>query len=198
MLMNTLLAALSVAAGVLAQSSTAPAPSSSPSIFANNSQQFYLRTDLKVKDPAKAHFDDLWMYSYHTGAGLSDVTFSKNKTQYAVKGWVNYTNGETGQLTFALGNSFPWTMSAEFGSYNLWNSLHINVGQAGASGFYLNDTGLAWNTNYQAGLNTSFSSFGGWLGMCFTSQTKDVLMCRSLRLGTHKLATAVLASTLLQ
>ncbi|QIW98938.1 hypothetical protein AMS68_004456 [Peltaster fructicola] len=163
MLATAILSLLAISAGVIAQSSTIPAATPTPSIYANNSREFYIRTELKVKDPAKARFDDLWLYSYHTGAGLSDVTFAKNKTQYAAKGWINYTTPDNGQLTFALGSSFPWTMSAEFNSYRLWNPLHINVGLSQSFGYYINDTGLTWNTDYHSGLNTSHSSFGGWL-----------------------------------
>lgn len=155
-----------------AVTTTSAAPTTSPSIYPNSSREFYLRTDLKVEDPSKERFNGLYLYSYHTGAGLSDVTFAANKTAYAAQGWINYTSGDVGQLTFNLHTAFPWTMSADYSSYRQFSPMYINAGQGGPQGFYINETGLVWNDNYKLGTNASESSFGGWLGKA-ASRARD-------------------------
>ena len=148
----------------------------------NTTQAYYLRTDLKPGQPDKARFDGLYLYAYHTGAGMNDAVFAANKTSYAAKGFLNATtltdfNNQTysnySNQEFDLGNPFPWTMymSENTNFYAAWEPVRINAGSGpdsvGSSvggvytGFFINDTGLQW-TNYPG--NPKLSSFGGWLG----------------------------------
>lgn len=106
---------------------------------------------------------DLWLASYHTGAGLNDVVFSAGQPgiEGIQKGFFNATN-VTGSdnLLFDLGNDFAWGLkmvpNEQF--YAAWQPVELNAGVSGSgqdvSGFFMSDTGLQWNS----------SSFGGWIG----------------------------------
>lgn len=106
---------------------------------------------------------DLWLSSYHTGAGLNDVVFSAGSpgTVGVVKGFFDETNNTSSyNLLFDLGNDFAWGLkmipNAQF--YTAWQPVELDAGVSGSgmdvSGFFMNRTGLQWNS----------TSFGGWLG----------------------------------
>lgn len=59
----------------------------------NSTQEFHLKTVLKPNQPGKAHFGNLWLEAYHTGAGLNDAVMVP-KQSAAIKGFLNGTNGE--------------------------------------------------------------------------------------------------------
>jgi len=83
----------------------------------NTTREFAVRTCLKSGQPGKQRFDNLWLYSYHTGAGLGDATFDAQRTSDAAKGFLSTTNVTSASgmkfynLAFDLGNSFAWEMS---------------------------------------------------------------------------------------
>ena len=57
----------------------------------NTTQEYRLRTSIKAHQRGKAHFNDLWLQAYHTGAGLDDATFTTNATAGS-KGFLNATS----------------------------------------------------------------------------------------------------------
>lgn len=79
----------------------------------NTTQEYYLKTALKPHQRNKAAYDNLYLVSYHTGAGLSDATFDKN-VSIASKGFLNNTAQE-----FDLGTEFPYvrTLTGSFGDF---------------------------------------------------------------------------------
>ncbi|EMF09735.1 uncharacterized protein SEPMUDRAFT_151649 [Sphaerulina musiva SO2202] len=123
------------------------------------SPQFYLKIDSQSRT---SQFNDLWLASYHTGAGLNDVVFSAGQPgiEGIQKGFFNATN-VTGSdnLLFDLGNDFAWGLkmvpNQQF--YAAWQPVELNAGVSGSeedvSGFFMSNTGLQWNS----------SSFGGWI-----------------------------------
>lgn len=87
--------------------------------FTNTTREYNLRTCLKPDQPSyKDRFDNLWLYGYHTGAGLDDATFSDTKTEYAAKGYLsrvmNTTVMENNYQAFNLGSAFPYQMGMWF------------------------------------------------------------------------------------
>lgn len=97
----------------------------------NTSQEYNLRTCLKPGQPHKARFDNLWMYAYHTGAGMNDVTFAADLTNVSAKGYlspVNLTSSGNNFQEFNLGNDFPWTMGEPPSSSTSNERLHLLTG----------------------------------------------------------------------
>ncbi|KAF2229923.1 hypothetical protein EV356DRAFT_510002 [Viridothelium virens] len=147
--LNTLLALLPTIAFSL--------PQVSPKSNAlNTSQSYYLRTE---STSSNTLFENLYVQSYHTGAGLSDVTLAPGppSSDYAVAGFLNgSTNGtDGGQFQeFDLGDDFPWGMDMTIQvAYAGWSNVEINGGQ-GSAGFLIDPTnGLVYNN----------TAFGGWL-----------------------------------
>jgi hypothetical protein len=131
----------------------------------NTSVEYQLRTQLKPHQRSKSRFDQLWLVASHTGAGLNDAVLYPNQTS-GIKGFLNATsttqaNGKPfyNQL-FDLGGDVPYGMSIKYeSSYAAWEPVEINGG-GGADGFFINSTGLQWNS-YPG---SSFGNeFGGWL-----------------------------------
>jgi len=92
---------------------------------------------------------ELYIYSYHTGAGLGDAGLSSNKSI----AWQGYLNG-TQQLFTTTGNNLgPWPLSISDAPYTVWNPATISIAdQVSTTGFFFNSTGLQYN-----------QSVGGWL-----------------------------------
>ncbi|OAP61616.1 hypothetical protein AYL99_03819 [Fonsecaea erecta] len=93
---------------------------------------------------------DLWLYSYHTGAGLGDAALSSNKSW----AWQGYLN-ESQQLFTYTGNlGGPWPLSIGYGPYQQWNQVGISIAGITSlyAGFFFNSSGLQFN-----------ASTGGWL-----------------------------------
>jgi len=75
---------------------------------------------LKTKVDNGKHVDtgtnktDLWVFSYHTGAGLGAAGLSPNKTD----AWEGYLNGTQQLFTYPENEIGPWPLS--FSSLNLY------------------------------------------------------------------------------
>jgi hypothetical protein len=115
----------------------------------------------------------LFLYSYHTGAGLGDAALSSNKSI----AWEGYLNGTQQLFTTAGNNIGPWPLSVSFAQYTgmsektstcslltpsaVWNPAMISIAsQPSVGGFFFNSTGLQFNYT-GAGTN-------GWLGTCIS------------------------------
>ncbi|CAK3932297.1 Hypothetical predicted protein [Lecanosticta acicola] len=140
----------------------------------NSTQEYRLKTCLKPGQAGKEQYDNLWLVSYHTGAGLSDATFmsAANKSS-AIRGYLGPTNVTSSNGTkyynqlFDLNNTFPFGLAMEENTnfYAGWEPVRLNA-DVGSSfetnGFFINGTGLQWTSNTaQAG--SSSDAFGGWL-----------------------------------
>lgn len=164
----TLLAALATAALAAPTTTTSTAPT--PSTVANTTREYNLKTCLKPGQPDKSRFDNLWLYAYHTGAGLNDAVLDPNRTEYAIKGFLNASlgSGSGDQQIFDLGNPFPYAldMVAYANEYSSWEPVRINAGDGATVGgnFFINSTGLQW----QSEVNSTYNAFAGWLGMCLS------------------------------
>lgn len=78
----------------------------------NTTQQYRLKSELKPGQRSKRLFENLYLYSYHTGAGLGDATFARNGS-VGITGFLNATNTSTADAPsniqeFDLGTEFPW------------------------------------------------------------------------------------------
>lgn len=124
------------------------------------SPTYHLKT--RSLSPTRLH-NNLYLQSYHTGAGLNDAVFVPKPSpaklaqdpNYISTGFLNATQQE-----FDLGNQFPYGfyMGGDT-NYAGWEPVHVDVGP-GDSGFYFNNTdgsgrrGLKWNS----------AEFVEWLG----------------------------------
>lgn len=118
---------------------------------------FYLQSKVKSDSPKDlgSNKQDLWLGSYHTGAGLGAATFNANKTYGAVAS-LNAT-GDIYQTQFKLGD-YEWPLAVQYGPYQTFESATISVaGDLDEFGFYFNDNGLQWN----------YTQFTGWLACDF-------------------------------
>lgn len=78
----------------------------------NDTGEYRLKTQVKPHQRGKGLYDNLYLISYHTGAGLSDATFARNAS-IGAKGFLNATNTSTADAPnylqeFDLGSTFPW------------------------------------------------------------------------------------------
>jgi hypothetical protein len=124
---------------------------------------FYLKTSGSENS---AH-NDLYVYGYHTGAGLNDAVLTPD-VDTASKAFMNGTN-----VQFDFNTNFPWglypigvtnyagvSLYLRFVSGTVtdllaaWQFVELNVGH-GAGDFSVNSTGLQWSEQ---------KGFGGWLG----------------------------------
>ncbi|EXJ91851.1 hypothetical protein A1O3_00401 [Capronia epimyces CBS 606.96] len=94
---------------------------------------------------------DLWLYSYHTGAGLGDAALSSNKSW----AWEGYLNGSQQLFTYENNEIGPWPLAIGYGTYQQWGPVTISIaeGATAGQGFFFNSSGLQYN-----------QSIGGWLG----------------------------------
>ncbi|BCR87189.1 uncharacterized protein ACHE_31176A [Aspergillus chevalieri] len=130
---------------LLATAATAsPLISRASSDEAITTKKFHLKT---TASDASAH-NNLYVYAYHTGAGLNDAVLSANADD-ASKAFVNGTN-----VQFDLGTPFPWGVNMVGATnYGAWQPVQINTGY-GTSGFELDNAHLKWSEQ---------NGFGGWL-----------------------------------
>lgn len=134
----------------------------------NTTRAYYLKTSLKANQPKKTRFNNLYLESYHTGAGLSDAVFSA-ENKYSAKGFLNATSVKrtNGKLydyqEFDLGDEFPFSLvvDAYVNSYSSWEPVRINAGGSTLGGFFINATGLQWDSN--PGQPMSDNTFAGWM-----------------------------------
>lgn len=116
------------------------------------SDLYYLRT----KAVNGAHKDcgsnktGLYLYSYHTGAGLGDAALSSNKSI----AWQGYLNGSQQLMTYSGNQLGPWPLSIAYGPYQEFNAVTISI-----AGINLEDAGFSFNAS---GLQFNEST-GGWL-----------------------------------
>ncbi|KAJ5562571.1 hypothetical protein N7535_002982 [Penicillium sp. DV-2018c] len=115
-----------------------------PVADAKESEHFHLKTS----GATNSDHNDLYVYAYHTGAGLNDAVLTKDvKTASSV-----YLNGT--QALFDLKTEFPWGMVATGDTnYASWEPILINAG-AGTEGFSLKGDDFVLSEEM---------SFGGWL-----------------------------------
>jgi len=113
---------------------------------------YYLRT--KVVNGAHkdtgSNKTNLYLYSYHTGAGLGDAGLSSNKS-IAMEG---YLNGTQQLMTYPNNSIGPWPLAVQDGFYQEWNQVTISIAGYNTydTGFFFNSSGLQYN-----------GSTGGWL-----------------------------------
>ncbi|KAL2866899.1 uncharacterized protein BJX67DRAFT_119865 [Aspergillus lucknowensis] len=120
----------------------------SPSLVArqgtNVTDTFYLKTS----GSENPDHNDLYVYGYHTGAGLNDAVLTPD-VETASKGYLNGTN-----VQFDLHTTFPWGLyPIGVTNYAAWQFVELNAGY-GIEGFFVNSTGLQWSER---------NGFGGWL-----------------------------------
>ncbi|KAK5127302.1 hypothetical protein LTR08_004440 [Meristemomyces frigidus] len=58
----------------------------------NTSQEYNLRTCLKPNQPGKDRFENLWLSTYHIGAGQSDAVFLPNRNNNTTAGFLSPSN----------------------------------------------------------------------------------------------------------
>lgn len=132
----------------------------------NTTREYYLKTQLAPGQPKKTRFANLYLESYHTGAGENDAVFTATKAA-ASKGFLNATsvkrpNGKYfSEQLFDLGSDFPYGLvvdtTANF--YSSWEPVRVNAGGS-PGGYFFNATGLQWNTSPSQPAETEF---GGWM-----------------------------------
>jgi hypothetical protein len=79
---------------------TALATSSEPT-------HYRLKTEVKPHQRGKGNYNNLYLTTYHTGAGLNDATFIKNSSNPAV-GYLNGTSADNVQSFELSGSETPW------------------------------------------------------------------------------------------
>jgi hypothetical protein len=113
---------------------------------------FRLQSKVKSSSPKDlgSSKQDLYLFSYHTGAGLGAATFG-NDSSTAPTASLNAT-GDIYQVAFKLGD-YEWPMTVQYGSYQTMEDVTISVaGDNDNFGYYFNDNGLQWN----------YTEFTGW------------------------------------
>lgn len=139
----------------------------------NETREYRLKTEVKPHQRNKRFYDNLYLYSYHTGAGLGDATFDRNSSA-GIVGTLNATNTSTANAPdyvqqFDLGTGFPYSLYlAEADTpYSGWQPARIDAGDGSSSsrgigeGFFINSTGLQWNS--APGQDADLNAFGGWI-----------------------------------
>ncbi|KAK6535666.1 hypothetical protein TWF694_002119 [Orbilia ellipsospora] len=124
---------------------------SAVSAIKNTTREFHLKTKVIKSTHQTAKFNNLYLYSYHTGAGLSDACFD---TQPISNGnGIAFYNRTGTTVIFQLSDDFPWGLSLTYDAmYNQWASVTINGGE-GQNEWKFNGSGLV-STNEQ---------WGGWM-----------------------------------
>ncbi|KAJ5908214.1 hypothetical protein N7495_000896 [Penicillium taxi] len=103
---------------------------------------------LKTVGATHAKHNDLYLHTYHTGAGLNDATLGSNGTS-APSFYLNET-----RALADLGTDFTWGLIATGDTnYAAWEPIEINAG-GGSTGFSITNGTFVWD---------KASGFGGWL-----------------------------------
>ncbi|KAG0156146.1 hypothetical protein PDIDSM_3322 [Penicillium digitatum] len=123
------------------------------------------RFHLKSTGATNENHNNLYVYAYHTGAGLNDAVLTKDAS-IASPIYLNGTNA-----LVDLKNEFSWGLIATGDTnYGSWEPIVINAGSGGSSGYSIKgDSTFQWSES---------SGFGGWLGkkpprFCFLSSFED-------------------------
>jgi hypothetical protein len=104
---------------------------------------------LKSSGASNPDHNDLYVYAYHTGAGLNDAVLTKD-VGTASPVYLNGTNA-----LFDLQSELSWGVVAIGNTnYASWEPIQINAGR-GSSGFSVKGNDFQWS---------EASGFGGWLG----------------------------------
>ncbi|KAJ5958865.1 uncharacterized protein N7479_006015 [Penicillium vulpinum] len=104
---------------------------------------------LKSSGATIAAHNNLYVYAYHTGAGLNDAVLTKDAS-IASPIYLNGTNA-----LFDLQTDFPWGMIATGNTnYASWSPIVINAGDGGTDGFSVKGNNFQWS---------EANGFGGWL-----------------------------------
>ncbi|KAJ6072393.1 hypothetical protein N7467_010478 [Penicillium canescens] len=103
---------------------------------------------LKTTSATNTEHNDLYVYGYHTGAGLNDAVLTKD-VGTASSAYLNGTN-----VFFDYKTEFPWGMKAIGDTnYASWEPIEINAG-TGSDGFSIQNGLFQWSEDM---------GFGGWL-----------------------------------
>ncbi|CDM35786.1 hypothetical protein DTO013E5_9231 [Penicillium roqueforti] len=109
------------------------------------SKQFHL----KSSGATNANHNNLYVYSYHTGAGLSDAVLTSD-VSIASPIYLNGTNA-----VVDLKTEFSWGLIATGDTnYASWEPIVINAGSGGSAGYSIKGDAFQWSEN---------NGFGGWL-----------------------------------
>ncbi len=141
---------------------------------AKKGNRFYLRTHVKSGQGNKQAFNGLYLFAYHTGAGLNDAMLTGKKSigilAFAKPGHLVMLDEDVKpadyfNVLFKLG-SLPYELIPTSGStpYGGLQPVHINVGASpptNLNAFYFEGDTLQW-TN-AAGLDSP-GLFHGWMG----------------------------------
>lgn len=136
-----------------------------------NGTSYRLRTELKPNQESKAHYNGLYLRSYHTGAGLGDAVLGSTPGDTIGCLTPNppietYSPWAPNFQTFDIGNDFPWHMiMGPSNSYQAWTTVQISAAGTPSDGFFINATGLQWSTVSPEPKYLSLEIFGGWFGM---------------------------------
>ncbi|KAJ5196793.1 hypothetical protein N7449_007272 [Penicillium cf. viridicatum] len=104
---------------------------------------------LKSTGATNADHNDLYVYAYHTGAGLNDAVLTKDAS-IASPFYLNGTNALADLKT-----EFSWGLIATGNTnYGSWEPMVINAGSGGSSGYSIKGDNFQWSES---------SGFGGWL-----------------------------------
>lgn len=145
---STLLASIAAVAGLAAAAPVMETRQGRPP------SSFKLQAKVKSDSPKDygSNKQDLYLYSYHTGAGLGAATFGANATTAPVAS-LNATDSGY-QVAFQIGE-YKWPLVIGYGAYQTFETATISVASDPAIdpfGFYFTDNGVAWN----------YTSFAGW------------------------------------
>ena len=105
MLLTKLLSVAAIVGSTLAiaipEAAPAPIPEPQAGVASKGGKRYRLKTKVISGDATK---DNLWLQTYHTGAGINDVALTATEPS-GMKGWLNQTEGN---WIFELnGASFP-------------------------------------------------------------------------------------------
>ncbi|CAK7236686.1 hypothetical protein SBRCBS47491_009722 [Sporothrix bragantina] len=139
------------------------------SVANDNNNPFVLQT--KVKNGGDTNFDNLYVFAYHTGAGLNDAML-RTEAQSAVPASA-FTGGagcgsSLGAQYFAVlfqigGSPYELMPATGYTPYSGLNPVHINVNGAPPSvdnAFYFDENKLIWTSSANS---SPPSGFYGWL-----------------------------------
>jgi hypothetical protein len=102
---------------------------------------------LKTTDATQEEHNNLYLYGYHTSAGMNDAVLTED-VKTASPAFMNGTS-----VQFSLDTPFPWGLIMISNDYGAWDEVMINAGY-GENDFSVNATGLQWSEAI---------GFGGWL-----------------------------------
>jgi hypothetical protein len=104
--------ALSTALLALFTSATTAAPLSEARATIDPPARYYLQTKVVNGNHTDhgTNKTDLWVFSYHTGAGLGDAALSSNKSW----AWEGYLNGSQQLFTYPDNDVGPWPLAVVY------------------------------------------------------------------------------------